>query len=335
MAITEADFLEICTDAYQNGEMSYRSTDVESEVGLPDKLGDGRLHAINLRSGLTIEIANVRLRQTLLIERQHPSEFALTAKFYLSGSSRVQTKGLSSPKADYAEMAGCQYLYYLPDILEKEEWLANEPHHVVMICARPDYFRSFLPDENLAAQPLKRLLEGDKPERFHQALGQTTPAMSQVLNQLIQAPYQGIMQQMYLESKALELLTLQFAHWSEIHPLVRSRSIPADELERLHAARVILARNLDQPLTLSDIAQRIGLNEYRFRQSFRRAFGTTPFGYLHQCRMQQAQHLLLNSSLTIAGVAARVGYRNPEAFSTAFRRQFNISPKAYQLGKRP
>ncbi|MEM9819285.1 MAG: AraC family transcriptional regulator [Cyanobacteria bacterium P01_D01_bin.6] len=334
MAITEADFLEICTNAQQNGEIFCRSTDVESEGDLPDKLGYGRRHTINLRGGLSIDIINMKMRQTLLLERQHPSEFYLTAKFYLSGSSRVQTKDLPSPKADYAEMAGCQYLYHLPDILEQEEWLANEPHHIVIISARPDYFRSFLMDENPVAQPLKRLLEGNKHERFHQGLGQITPAMSQVLHQVIQAPYQGIMQQMYLESKALELLTLQFAHWSEIHPLARSRPVPADELERLHAARAILARNLDQPLTLSDIAQRIGLNEYRFRQSFRRAFDTTPFGYLHHCRMQQAQHLLLNSSLTIAGVAARVGYRNPEAFSTAFRRQFNISPKAYQLGKR-
>lgn len=49
--------------------------------------------------------------------------------------------------------------------------------------------------------------------------------------------------------------------------------------------------------------------------------------------MQQARQLLLNSNLSIAGVAARVGYRNPEAFSTAFRRKFAVSPKAYQLGK--
>ena len=47
--------------------------------------------------------------------------------------------------------------------------------------------------------------------------------------------------------------------------------------------------------------------------------------------MQQAQRLLHSPHVTVAQVAAQVGYRNPEAFSTAFRRKFAISPKAYQL----
>jgi AraC-like DNA-binding protein len=58
------------------------------------------------------------------------------------------------------------------------------------------------------------------------------------------------------------------------------------------------------------------------------------FGYLRDYRMQQAQHLLHQSHMSVAQVAAKVGYRNSEAFSTAFRRQFAVSPKAYQLGQR-
>jgi AraC-like DNA-binding protein len=50
--------------------------------------------------------------------------------------------------------------------------------------------------------------------------------------------------------------------------------------------------------------------------------------------MQQAKHLLHDSDLSIAAIAAMVGYRNPEAFSTAFRRKFAVSPKAYQLSQR-
>ena len=58
------------------------------------------------------------------------------------------------------------------------------------------------------------------------------------------------------------------------------------------------------------------------------------FGYLQQYRMEQAQLLLQDRELSVAKVAATVGYRSPEAFSTAFRRQFAVSPKAYQLGRR-
>ena len=83
-----------------------------------------------------------------------------------------------------------------------------------------------------------------------------------------------------------------------------------------------------------ELAHEVGLNDYKLKQGFRHLFGKTVFGYLRDYRMEQAQHLLQQSNLTITQVAAQVGYRNPEAFSTAFRRTFAISPKAYPLGQR-
>jgi len=50
--------------------------------------------------------------------------------------------------------------------------------------------------------------------------------------------------------------------------------------------------------------------------------------------MQQAKQLLMMPEATIASVAQAIGYRNPEAFSVAFRRTFAITPKAYQLQHR-
>jgi len=50
--------------------------------------------------------------------------------------------------------------------------------------------------------------------------------------------------------------------------------------------------------------------------------------------MEQAKQLLLMPGTTIAGFAQAVGYRNPEAFSVAFRRTFNLTPKTYQMRHR-
>ncbi|MDV3351193.1 AraC family transcriptional regulator [Leptothoe sp. LEGE 181152] len=333
MAISFENFREIRTIAQQKGEALYRKTDFEREHGLPKSLGDGSELFIYLRGGLTLHIFGGTIWQTVIRKHQHGSDFPLIAKFYLSGSSRIQTQGNTAIAADYTEIAGCHYLYHLPDITEIEDWPANELYRIVIISAQVDYFRPFFGIEMLLPPPLRRLFDGDKTQRFHQALGQIPSTMGQVLQQILRAPYQGIMQRMYLESKVLELLTLQFAHWAQEPSPVRSRRMPSDELNQLHAAKAILNRNVNHPLDLNDLAQQVGLNEYRLKQGFRQVFGTTPFGYLHDCRMQHAQHLLLNSTLSIAGVAQRIGYRSPEAFCNAFRRQFMVSPKAYQLGK--
>jgi AraC family transcriptional regulator, transcriptional activator of the genes for pyochelin and ferripyochelin receptors len=213
-----------------------------------------------------------------------------------------------------------------------EEWPSNEVIYGIMLCVPIDYFHLSYTDEKLS-QPLRRLLEGDRFQRFHQPLGQTTAAMNQALQQILHAPYQGMTQQLYLESKAVELLALQFSQWTEEQTTRRSRRVSTDERERLYAARDLLTRYIDASPPLATIAQQVELSEYRLKQGFHQVFGTTPFGYIHHHRMQVAQELLLYSDLSIAGVAAKVGYCNPEAFSTAFRRKFGINPKAFQLGK--
>ena len=333
MAISFENFREIRTLAQQKGEALHRKTDFELENGLPKSLGDGDELFIYLRGGLSLRILEGTLWQTMRMKRQHSSDFPLIARFYLAGSNRIQTQGAQAIAADYAEIAGRHYLYHLPDVTEVEDWPSHELYRIVIIRAEVAYFRPFYGSDMPLPPPLRRLFDGDKTQRFHQALGQITPTMGQLLQQILRAPYQGIMQRMYLESKVLELLTLQFAHWAQEPSSVRSRRMPSDELDQLHAAKAILNRNVNHPLDLNDLAQQVGLNEYRLKQGFRQVFGTTPFGYLHDCRMQQAQHLLLNSTLSVAGVAQRIGYRSPEAFCNAFRRQFMVSPKAYQLGK--
>jgi AraC family transcriptional regulator, transcriptional activator of the genes for pyochelin and ferripyochelin receptors len=237
IALTSTDFQALVEQARQQGEVIYRQTAFEMQANLP-----------------TIHIRHATLRQPLSIEQQHDSVFPLTAKFYLSGSSRVRTKDVTEIESDYVEIPGCNYLYYLPDLVEVEEWQSDEAIQVVMVYAPAEYFHA-LSNETRLALPLQRFLEGDVTRRFHQPLGQITATMNQVLQQILHAPHQGMMQQLYFESKALELLALQFSQWSENQvpqarvsmgeapPTQRStQRLSSDELERLHAARDLLTR---------------------------------------------------------------------------------------------
>lgn len=142
------------------------------------------------------------------------------------------------------------------------------------------------------------------------------------------------MQQLYLESKVLELLTAQLVVWSDQRPKPMSLWLCPEDMGRLHQARDILMQQMKTPPSLSELARLVGLNERKLKQGFRQLFNTTVFGYLQNYRMNQAKKLLHDPSLTIAGVATKVGYKNPAAFSSAFRRQFSVSPKRYQLSKR-
>lgn len=151
---------------------------------------------------------------------------------------------------------GGDRIYCLPDLTEIEEWRAQEPTRVVMIYADPSYFQSFCWTDNILPDPLQNLIKAKSKSgfegRFHQYLGKMTPAIKHALQQILHCPYRGGMQQLYLESKALELLTLQFAHWkandsaSEQLPSKKAL-LRSDDVERLHRARKILIENSAEP----------------------------------------------------------------------------------------
>ena len=296
---------------------------------MPQQIGQGDHYILELKGGLTVDIRNAQFWRPLAINKRHEDTFPLVAKFYLSGGSRVKTPQAPGIAADYEEIAGYNYLYHLPDLTETEEWRSEQPIQMVMIYAHVDYFRELSIKDDALPHPLQQLMQDTK--RFHQSLGKITPAMAQVLQQILDCPYQGSTQHLYLESKALELLALQFACLEAEAPAPKPFKLKASDLERVQHAKEILVQRLCDPLPLIELARQVGLNECTLKRGFRHLFGTTVFGYLRDCRMQQAQNLLHSPYLTIAQVATQVGYRNPEAFSTAFRRKFAISPKAYQL----
>ncbi|MEO0376191.1 MAG: AraC family transcriptional regulator, partial [Cyanobacteria bacterium P01_A01_bin.17] len=134
--------------------------------------------------------------------------------------------------------------------------------------------------------------------------------------------------------KALELFAAQFALWTDGAESTPVISLCPQDIEQLHQAKDILIQQATQPPSLTDLARQVGINDRKLNRGFRQLFGTTVFGYLQNHRLQQAKDLLSNSRLTIAGVAGAIGYKSPEAFSTAFRRKFAVSPKTYQLSQR-
>ena len=106
-----------------------------------------------------------------------------------------------------------------------------------------EWLRSFGMTWDNAPSLLQLLIEGKSAKGFHQTLHRKTPAMQQALQQILNCPYQGSFKRMYLESKALELLVLQF------HQLLGKQKLSSSNLsfrprdaEKLHLAQAILER---------------------------------------------------------------------------------------------
>ncbi|MEH2447345.1 MAG: AraC family transcriptional regulator [Nostoc sp.] len=168
------------------------------------------------------------------------------------------------------------------------------------------------------------------PECFNLRPNLITPAKQVALQQILHCPYQGLTRKMYLESKVLELISLNLA---DQVAAPTEKLLRLQEIDRIHHARDILLRNIGNPPSLIDLARQVGINEYTLKRGFRQIFGTTVFGYLHDYRMEQARQLLLSGQMKIEQVPQIVGYVNRSRFASAFRKKYGINPKAYQTQK--
>jgi AraC-like DNA-binding protein len=328
--LNETDWDELCKTAQQCGESIFQETATSIQLNFPPQLGKGEQHIIFLRDGLILQFGNGELCQDFHIKKYHEGPFPLTSKFFISGNARVRTAGVPSVIDEYEEVTGQHYLYCLPELTEIEEWKAEEPIQIVMVYANLDYFQHFEPNYPILPVPLRQILKAESIQPFHYSLGRTTLAMKRVLQQILACPYQGWMQHLYLEGKALELLALQFAQWVEPErPLNQPILLKSDDVECLHAARKILMQRASNPPSLLELARQVGLNDYKLKQGFLQVFGTTVFGYLHDYRLERSQQLLASSEMSVTEVAHAVGYASLPSFSKAFRKKFDNSPTAY------
>lgn len=82
--------------------------------------------------------------------------------------------------------------------------------------------------------------------------------------------------------------------------------------------------------TVEELARSVHLSRSALGQRFARIVGEPPMRYLAGWRMQLAKHLLRQPELSIAQVAARVGYTSDVAFHRAFKRHVGSPPAAWR-----
>ncbi len=88
--------------------------------------------------------------------------------------------------------------------------------------------------------------------------------------------------------------------------------------------------NLDQRISVQDLATLSSLSEFHFSRAFKQTFGVTPHRYLVVQRIEKAKDLLTASSLSLSEIAGLVGYGRPETLHRAFRAEGLPPPQKFR-----
>ena len=161
--------------------------------------------------------------------------------------------------------------------------------------------------------------------------GKISPSMAVVLNQLMSYNLNPSMQQLYFKGKAFELLSLYFNREEE--GAKEHCPFLADESNviKIRAAKNIIIERMDEPPSLQELADEIGLSLKKLKEGFKKVYGETVYGFLFDYKMEVARKLLETGDLNVNEVGLKVGYSTASHFIAAFKKKYGTTPKKYVM----
>lgn len=89
-----------------------------------------------------------------------------------------------------------------------------------------------------------------------------------------------------------------------------------------------MEENFTCDLSIEEIAHYTGRSLATFKRDFKKISDLTPEKWLIKKRLERAYELMNAGGKKVVDVYAEVGFRNPSHFSTAFKREYGMSPTA-------
>jgi len=95
--------------------------------------------------------------------------------------------------------------------------------------------------------------------------------------------------------------------------------------------RQVAESSIGGRMSLEELAFLCNTSLSSFKRKFYKMYGASPQKWLLQQKMQLAANLLKHPGETPGSVYEKVGYEDHSSFSKAFKRQFKLTPKAFQV----
>ena len=210
-------------------------------------------------------------------------------------------------------------------------WTREADSELYIINIEVDYFKRFLSSDNPMYETFFSSLKENNPVLLNERSIEVTSRMKSLLYDMFLFEHKSYYKTLYLKSKFIELLMLQFQEYEALYKTMPEIYTSDSNLEKMYDVKDIIDADISRSCTLLDLAQQVGTNECYLKKHFKQVFGTTVFGYVHAQRMNRSKELLINEDMKIAEVARLSGYKHASHFTTAFKKYFGYLPHQIKL----
>ena len=299
----------------------------------PEEIGNGFMYMIKLRPGLMLAIGDYRLIENIAVSFEF-KHLPFILGFIVSGNARSTVNYEEGQKDVWVFKSGHSFMSYFPEWKGVAEYPARTSVRTVSIYIDPLLLNTFMEGQHDQIPTGMRDIVNGANEKHYYHASTTTPPSNMTIHQMLNCPYRCPLKRLYLESKALELISHNLAQFvsSECGFKNSSTLRPAD-IERIHEARDVLIRNMQNPPSLIELARQVGLNDTKLKRGFRKVYGTSVFGYLRDYRFEHARHLLEERCMNVSEAAFAVGYSRLDCFISSFKARFGTTPGVYSRSR--
>ena len=98
----------------------------------------------------------------------------------------------------------------------------------------------------------------------------------------------------------------------------------------LKAVEELLREKFDERLTLTEIAETVGVHPVHVAQSFRRHYQVTVGGFVRRLRLERSRQQLLDTDRTLAEIALDNGFSDQSHFTRLFKAEFGQTPNSFR-----
>ena len=133
--------------------------------------------------------------------------------------------------------------------------------------------------------------------------------------------YPQKLQKIFIISKTLDGLMHISSHFLDI-------SYNGNKMEYI---KDYIVNNIDEKLTIKNLAEKISISETNFKLKFKEYFGMSSKEYIKNLRLETARDLLLNSSLNIKEIFSKIGIENYQTFYNLFILEYGLPPTKLRI----
>lgn len=146
--------------------------------------------------------------------------------------------------------------------------------------------------------------------------------------QIIAAPDKSPFQRrLYIAARVYGLLEEAFDTFWEHQIEPTSKPVDGQDRRKLLTIEQYLSGQHGHWVTAEELAQQCSMSQNSMQRLLSRIYGLSTSRFIRRFMLEKAREALERDHLTIAAAAHIAGYSSPANFSTAFKREFGLSPK--------